>query len=143
MALSVHRQTASAGGLDVESVTVGLDAAIQAAAEMAGSKAIHALAGALYREALDIMADSKEEVPVDLGALRSSGHVKEPVVDSTMVRVELGYGGAAIPYALEQHENLGLRHDDGKAKYLSDPLYAHANGLDDRLAADIRRQVGA
>ena len=69
-----------------------------------------------------IMTDVKASreghgVPVDTGALRSTGRVTGP----TGVRnpsVLLSFGGAAAPYALRQHENLFYRHTVGEARYL-------------------------
>ena len=67
----------------------------------------------------EIMLDVKaarpnEGVPVDKGTLRSSGRVSGPKNDE----VELSFGGAAAPYALEQHENVDLKHRVGEARYL-------------------------
>lgn len=67
---------------------------------------LKAVAGTLYKEATNIMADSKENyVPVDTGNLRSSGIVDLPKLTNNRVVVELGYGGPAAPYALAVHEN--------------------------------------
>jgi very-short-patch-repair endonuclease len=64
-------------------------------------KAIGATKLALREEAERIMAISKEQyVPVDTGNLRASGHVKTPQAVGSLVYVDLGYGGAAAPYAL-------------------------------------------
>jgi len=67
----------------------------------------------------EIMTDVKASapghgVPVDTGALRASGMVEqiEPLV------VELGFGSAAVPYALEQHENMAYHHTVGEPRYL-------------------------
>ena len=58
-------------------------------------------------------------VPVDTGALRSSGQVVGP---DTQGKVEIRYGGAAAPYAVRQHEELNYRHDVGEARYLTRAL---------------------
>ena len=64
------------------------------------------VAGALFRRGQAIMADSKERyVPVDLGTLKSSGHVSLPYYVGRKVTVELSYGGAAAAYALAVHEH--------------------------------------
>lgn len=57
-------------------------------------------------------ASSGKGVPVDEGTLRSSGRVSGTKV------VRLTFGGAAAPYALYQHEVVGLRHRVGEARYL-------------------------
>lgn len=67
----------------------------------------------------EIMLDAKASrpgagVPVKTGALRSSGRVEGPLND----QVTLSFGGAAAPYALEQHENVFLHHRVGEARYL-------------------------
>lgn len=54
-------------------------------------------------------------VPVDEGTLRSTGRVDGPGRDE---RVVVSFGGAAAPYALEQHERLDFQHDVGEARYL-------------------------
>ena len=76
-------------------------------------KAPQAMAGALYREAEAIMADSKLKVPVGWppedpgsGTLRSTGHVDLPVISGSEIEVTEGYGGPAAHYALRQHEEL-------------------------------------
>jgi hypothetical protein len=46
----------------------------------------------LYRQAEDVMADSKESyVPVDTGRLRSTGHVQPPRRDGNTTVVRFGY----------------------------------------------------
>lgn len=53
-------------------------------------------------------------VPVDTGALRSSGTVEGP--DNH--KVEVSFGGPAAPYALAQHERLDYSHSVGESRYL-------------------------
>lgn len=65
------------------------------------------LGAALYQEGEAIMAESKQLVPVDLGNLRDSGHVQQPVITGDSVTVKLGYGGPAAAYALYVHEGTG------------------------------------
>lgn len=65
------------------------------------------LAAALYVRAEYVMTRSKNEfVPIDLGTLRSSGHVEKPVVRGSQITIDLVYGGAAAAYALAVHEHL-------------------------------------
>lgn len=64
--------------------------------------------GALRIEAEMIMTRSKRDfVPVDLGPLRASGHVDNPVRVGKDISVKLSYGGAASEYALAVHEHPG------------------------------------
>lgn len=88
----------------------------------------------LFKEATGIMTVSKASfVPVDTGALRSTGYVK-PAQDF----VELGYGGPAAPYALVVHEDLEAHHTVGSAKYLERPFRDATRGLARRLIARLR-----
>lgn len=102
-----------------------------------GPKGNNALAKALFAEGTDIMTEAKEQVPVDFGALRSSGDVDLPKISAGGVFVELFFGGPAAPYALVQHEGV-FQHTVGKRKYLEDPFNVALKGLDKRLATGIR-----
>jgi len=96
----------------------------------------------LYKEAEGVMSDSKQHyVPVDVGTLKSSGHVQLPKIKKGEVSVTLGYGGAAKDYALTQHENLTFNHKVGQAKYLSIPFKKALKGLRDRLIIAINLGV--
>ena len=132
--------TAKSGAIEIRVDQVSLNRAIAAAREF-GRKAVQEMGGALYREAEAIMADSKAECPVRLGPLRASGHVQPPRVEAGEIVLELGYGGTALEYALRQHEELDYHHTVGKAKYLEDPYRRHLRGLDERLAADLKRRL--
>lgn len=108
-------------------------------------RTLTATGGALYREAEGIMADSKEHyVPVDLGVLRDSGFVELPKIDRGRgVSVAIGYGGAAADYAAVQHEDLTLNHPNGgEAKFLEKPLLLAAEGLAERVAAEVKDALG-
>jgi len=80
---------------------------LQRALEKLGERAQAELGKALYAEAELIMTESKKQVPVDTGTLRSTGHVKQPETKRGSVEVELGYGGPAAPYAAAVHEGYG------------------------------------
>jgi hypothetical protein len=129
----------------VENVTIRGGAELVARLTALGDPARvgRAVGAALYQEAERVMADSKEHfVPVDLGELRASGHVREPQVSGAKASVQMGFGGPAAPYALRQHEELGYHHEVGEAKYLEKPLLAATDGLAARLGARIRRELG-
>lgn len=101
------------------------------------------LAKTLYQEATKVMGESKrDEVPVDTGVLRSTGHVQPPRVLKAKVDVTLGYGGPAAPYALEQHERTDFHHDHGKAKYLEDPWVRALPRIHARLREDALPAMG-
>lgn len=94
---------------------------------------------ALRGEAEAIMTTSKRDfVPVDLGPLRASGMVGTVRRKGDVLSVLLSFGGPAVRYALEQHENLEFSHKVGEAKYLEKPLLEALPGMDKRLAARIR-----
>lgn len=126
-------------------------------------------AAALEREAERIMTHAKQDyVPVDTGALRGSGQVAPADIAGTKVSVELGFGNAAVDYAMIVHETppsrLGVRQALGEA--YNDPLFGAAQrrlqnyaiggrgwkyleraiddaraGMDARLGADVRRAI--
>jgi len=85
-------------------------------------KTLKALGKATYEESQIILGESKKQCPVDTGTLRSTGHVTEPKYTKSSVEIQIGYGGAAAPYAIYVHERLDLRHKVGKAKFLEDPM---------------------
>ena len=71
----------------------------------------------------EIMTDVKTStpghgVPVDKGALRSSGRVEGPTGTSEKPQVELSFGGSSAPYALIQHEVTTFHHTVGEPRYL-------------------------
>ena len=83
----------------------------------------------------DLLSESRDEVPYDMGDLSNSGKV-------TVVRRTAGIEGAVsfdTPYAVRQHEDPALQHQDGKkAQYLGDPLRANSQRYLDYLAAKER-----
>lgn len=119
--------------------------------------AINALKGALYTEADTIMTASKKLVPVDTGALRSTGHTQKPDVVGNTVTVTLGYGGVAgakskgkkgklasrdVGYAVIVHEDTQMFHKVGQAKYLEVPLNNARAGFSARVARRFKSKRG-
>lgn len=120
---------------------------------------------ALRMEAEDIMTKAKREhVPVNLGTLRASGHVKPPKTIGREIEVTMAFGGPSSPYALAVHEHPSSHSppswqgkgvgdirsirtgeawsESGKGpKYLERPLRAAITGMAGRVASDIRRRV--
>lgn len=125
---------------DLSLTFTGIDKMGQSLAE-AERAYIKACAQALRVEAELIMTDSKQHyVPVDLGTLRSSGHVLPVHIERGQeVSVELVYGGAAAPYALIQHEVEEFNHVVGEWKYLEKPLRKAVAGMQQRLAERVAR----
>jgi len=103
--------------------------------------AIQSVAKAFYREGEELIAEAKEEVPVDTGALRASGFVEAPEIQGNTVTVRCGFGGPATEYAFWVHERLDVYHPVGKAKYLEDVFNRRIIGLDQRVAAQVRQDL--
>lgn len=131
-----------AGGIEAQVQLHGLEE-LGAWLEAAAEKAPHLLGSGLYQEAEAVMTESKEQVPVEIGTLKNSGHVQLPEYLGDAVTVRMGYGGAAAAYAWIQHERLDFMHPHGgKAKYLEDPVLKAAAGIGHRLAEHIARGLG-
>ena len=130
----------------------GLDK-LQARLKKSGVNAAKELAGGLKVEAEVIMTASNRIVPTSPhgGTLKTSGHVKTPVIKRRSASVELGYGGAAADYALAVHE-FPSKHNPpswrGKAtlnwnaagtgaKFLEKPANAAKKGFGRRVAKNI------
>lgn len=95
-----------------------------------------AAAAQLTIEAEQIIAASKEIVPVDQGVLRASASVGEPEQSADAVSIRMGYGGAASAYSIVQHETPWFRHAEGRSwKYLEHPALEAAEGMEARFAA--------
>jgi len=121
-------------------IVKGVDKTLARLARM-NPRARQALKAALYMEGENIMGESKRQVPVDTGNLRTTGHVEPPKEASGIITVTLGYGGPAAPYAVYIHEDLTKRHAVGKAKYLEDPANEAAKGLTERVGRRVREAV--
>lgn len=94
---------------------------------------------ALTLEGELIVTDAKKNfVPVDLGPLRASGRVQRSTRRGNLMEVEIGFGGPATLYALEQHENADFTHTVGEDKYLEKPLMAAVPGMSRRIARTLR-----
>lgn len=118
-------------------IVLGIDAVAKTALAL-GEKHVRRSAAALYVEGEMIMSASKPLVPVDTGALRSSGFVNPPAVSlggfGKDVEVVLGYGGAAAGYAAIVHNDLSAKHTVGQALYLEEPSLAAIPGMPQRIA---------
>lgn len=98
-------------------------------------------------------ASSGKGVPVDLGALRSSGHVQDVERRGKDLSVTMGFGGPAgagnlgetnketVGYALIQHEALHFSHRIGEPKYLERPMKEAIPGMPRRIAARIDKEI--
>jgi hypothetical protein len=146
--LNISGETAHRGALTIRGEVLGLDQ-LAAACRAIAERAPVAIAGAFTREMHSILTDAKTispRVPVGSppedkhpGTLRASAHVEAPVIVGNVVTVRGGFGGAAIKYALAQHERLDYRHPHAGegAKYLETHVLRRAVTMDARLAADV------
>jgi len=116
---------------------IGLDRLL-AALTIGGVTAAKATVSALYREGQIVFAESQEEVPVDTGSLRASGHILPPVLFGNEAYVEIVYGGPAAPYAFFVHENLEAYHvPPTKAKFLEGPASRRTRALGNRIISEV------
>lgn len=115
-----------AGGIKIHGLEKVLKAAAKVIDDFGG-----ALGASIYQEALSIMGESVEEVPVDFGRLKGTHYVTLPIKTFRGPVVELGYG---TDYALPVHEITSAEHTTGKAKYLEDPLKSARSGYAKRIA---------
>lgn len=82
------------------------DEEMQARLRQLANAAPGRMSQALRIEAEDVMTKSKQRyVPVDLNALRSSGHVKPVQRRGKDLSVTMAFGGPSAPYALAVHEH--------------------------------------
>lgn len=102
--------------------------------------------GALAEIAENIVGDAKEIVPIDLGALKSSGHVLAPERRGNDVTCAMGFGGQSADYAEIVHENLSpsvqWQTPGTGPKYLEKPFLAATATFTARIAAHLRARVG-
>ncbi len=90
---------------------------------------------AMHDGAEHILTESIDETPIDTGTLRRSGAVTDALQEDS---VYISYN---TPYAVKQHEDLSLRHTDGKPKYLENPFNRNKQKVV-RLANDrVRRAL--
>jgi hypothetical protein len=83
-----------------------------------------------------VLQVSRTVVPLEEGTLERSGTVS---VDETAMRAAISYD---TPYAVRQHEDMGLHHAGGrKAKYLEGPLAQEASTVQQIVAAEVRRAL--
>lgn len=113
---------------------------------------INGIKKGVYRHANVVMAKSQEIVPIGgpptspfdpaPGTLKASGTVGLPEVNGSLITCEIGYGGAASEYAIQQHERLDFQHKPGtSAKYLERPFVEEAENLLGRVAEGIQEEL--
>ncbi len=101
-----------------------------------------AVADALYRDMVIVMAESQKIVPYEFGDLHDSGETDRPEVNGGRVSVVLHYGGGSVDYALIQHENMEYSHPrGGQSKFLEQPLSAWTAGGPESVLKRALREV--
>jgi len=108
-----------------------------ATAKAVGGAVMTAAARGLLLAGENVLGDANALVPIEEGTLERSGAV---TVDSRGLRAAVSYG---TPYAVVQHEDLTLRHDDGRqAKFLETALTANASTSAEIIASTVRGEIG-
>jgi hypothetical protein len=108
--------------------------------------AIQAGATSLEHQGNRIMLESQRLVPVLTGRLLLTSHVSPPVVEGSLITVELSYGRdgplGPAPYAARQHFDASLNHPHGgQAFYLQVPLFQATASFTENIATDIRASL--
>lgn len=109
----------------------------------------------LYQFGEDIMDESYKRVPVDTGALMSTGKVMPPTDEGDEVSVVFGYGDESVGYAYAVHEMMDIlpyagarmyqsinwtRPNSGP-KYLENPFKEKIDELPDRVRDAVLRTI--
>ncbi|MEV4457013.1 minor capsid protein [Microbispora sp. NPDC049633] len=90
----------------------------------------------LRKAAEHLLQASRELVPIEEGTLERSGVAS---VDEDELRAAVSYDTV---YAVRQHEDLTLKHDEGRqAKYLEEPMQSERGTMLDIVAAEVRRSL--
>ncbi len=84
-----------------------------------------------------VLADAKENCPVDRGTLRSTGTVEI----LAKLGVSIVFGGPAAPYARIQHERSDYFHTVGEDHWLENAFNAHLYGGGAELLECINRHL--
>lgn len=118
--------------------TIKGGAALRSKLNQLGPLAVKVGMASLYRSAEAVMTESKENyVPIDTGALKSTGNVQIVDEGASGGKVALGYGGPAAPYAVYVHE-MNKNYKSGKTwKYLQTPLQMYEPQIAVNLANDV------
>lgn len=110
---------------------------------MSGDEMVRRMRGAaangLNLQAERTRAVATPRTPLEYGDLRSAHTVVPATPDDLEAAVVND-----LPYAVKQHEDITLRHDDGQAKFLeSAALDIESSGEADRImTAQVRRAFG-
>jgi len=93
------------------------------------------------------LKEMKKRTPVETGELEASGHAAEPVLSSwgnqfgrgTVIKGVIAF---TAPHAVYVHEDLEAHHENGQAKYMSSVLDESGPHFLERVADDIKKDLG-
>ena len=88
-----------------------------------------------------VLGDSNEQVPHEDGDLERTGAVSG---DPAAVKVAISYRDVAYRgQAVQQHEDMTLKHDDGRnAKFLERAIAANRDRVREAVAGSLRKRFG-
>jgi hypothetical protein len=99
-----------------------------------------ALLASLTLAAGELLQVANPTVPKEEGILEGSGDVS---VDEGALIAQVGYGGEAEAYAVRQHEDTTLTHDDGRrAKWLELAARENSGRLGFSISVVVRERLG-
>lgn len=108
------------------------------ALEQIGHQLMQAAADGVGEACDELLSLSRDEIPYDQGDLSNSGKV-DVEVSRPLVTGAVSFD---TPYAVRQHEDTSLSHQDGrKAHYLGDPLRANVDRLLGHVADRMRDAI--
>lgn len=84
-----------------------------------------------------------QEVPLAFGSETGQIKINTKLDTNTQIisqKIEVIVGFNTV-YAMKQHEEVGYRHIDGKAKYLEDPLKENADRFYRNVQAELRKAL--
>lgn len=91
-----------------------------------------------------VLGDAIPITPLRDGILRSTAHVKPPVIAGNQVVVEFGFGGPAAPYAFRVHElpeSSNWTTPGTGPKYLEKPIRARIPKLGSEWSSSVQTQT--
>ncbi|MBT2217825.1 hypothetical protein KK120_18620 [Virgibacillus dakarensis] len=84
-----------------------------------------------------------QEIPIAVGDENGSINVNTKLDTNTRIisqKIEVLVGFNTV-YAMKQHEEVGYRHVEGKAKYLEDPLKENAEAFARNVQTELRKAL--
>lgn len=85
-----------------------------------------------------LLETARSRAPRVTGALADSGRVRK-----TKRGHDVTFGNKSVPYANYQHEHVGLKHKQGGAKFLEQPMNEQVDGMQQEWQDALDRALGA